>query len=281
MSVESKKLCEFAHVKLENFISEYKNCKKELTEEHVHDIRVALRRLMALTEIMYPLLEVSKRRSKNNIKLMKQKFKTFGPLRDIHTSILYIDDMKNDFPDLESFLKHLNILEEDLSKKLSKEFNKMEISDLKEISESLQKKMSKISKTDDIYKMLLASARTSFEDVISLLEKADSDDIKSIHKVRIAFKKFRYMIEVIDSINPVGRDFHDNMKAVQDILGNIQDLSVVEGLLCDFIEKEHPAECGILSIEYHELLKRQKALVESFLKSKEKLCSLNPRNIQH
>ena len=280
MSVESKKLCKFAQLKLENFISEYKNCKKEITEEHVHDIRVALRRLMALTEIMYPLLDISKKKSKNNIKLMKQKFKMFGPLRNIHISILYIDNMKKDFPDLESFSNHLNILEKDLSKKLSKEFNKMEISDIKKISELLQKKISKISKTDDVYNMLLTSAITSFEDVVSLLEKADPDDIKSIHKVRIAFKKFRYMIEVIDSINPVGQDFHDNMKSIQDILGNIQDLSVIELLLCDFIEKEHPAECGILSIEYHELLKRQKSLVNSFLQSKEKIYSLDPGNIR-
>lgn len=279
MSIESKKLSEFAQVKLEKFIREYKNCKKEFTKKHVHDIRIALRRLMALTEIVNPILGVSDKKTKNSLKLIKQKLKMFGPLRDVHISLLYIDEMQKEFPDLEAFFDHLNVLEGSLSKDLSKEFKKMDISNIKEISESLQKKLSKESKSDNLYDMLLSSATASFNNVISLLEDARPEDIASIHSVRIAFKNFRYMIEVIDSINPVGQDFHDNMKSVQDVLGIIQDLNVVEGLLCDFIEKKHPAECGILSIEYHELLKRQKSLVDSFLQSSEKIYSLDPHNL--
>ena len=57
-------------------------------------------------------------------------------------------------------------------------------------------------------------------------EKIDSDKPKSIHKVRIAFKKFRYACELMTDVLWLSEDEVGKMKAFQKRLWKIQDTEV-------------------------------------------------------
>jgi CHAD domain-containing protein len=65
----------------------------------------------------------------------------------------------------------------------------------------------------------------------------DSGQPTTIHRLRIAFKKFRYMVEVIYPVlqNPPS-DYLKRMHDYQAIMGDIQDMEVALHELADFGE---------------------------------------------
>ena len=67
------------------------------------------------------------------------------------------------------------------------------------------------------------------------LGRVDASDPATIHGVRLAFKKFRYMVEML---YPVLADFPKehlkNMKNYQGAMGRIQDIEVLLMILTDF-----------------------------------------------
>jgi len=278
MCSDSEKILDFSKSKWEKFKTEYKGCKKEISAENVHDIRVSLRRLMALNEILSPLLGISDKKAKKRCTLIKKNIKLFGPLRDVHIAIDHIQSLNADFPESRPFYNHLICMENKLSRRLSKNIESVDYRQIKHISNSLIRHISSCSEDSRLYSGLCQGAAYAFYDVMSKLQAASSDDMKSLHIVRVAFKRFRYMTEVIDRLNPLCQNSHDAMQQLQDSFGYIQDISVIEGLVSEFLNKNPSGSNSVRGIE-EELLKRQEDAAALLLCSTSLLDSLNPSRI--
>jgi CHAD domain-containing protein len=73
-----------------------------------------------------------------------------------------------------------------------------------------------------------------------LKERATSDDTSTIHKTRVAFKKFRYLVERLASHLPgVSKELLEAMRQYQTILGEIQDAEVMLRAFDKFARKRH------------------------------------------
>jgi CHAD domain-containing protein len=75
--------------------------------------------------------------------------------------------------------------------------------------------------------LMLQAVDEQFRKMMHRLQRINPSDPKTIHRVRIAFKKFRYMIEIIHPLIP---SYPENtfklMRDYQSVMGNIQDIQV-------------------------------------------------------
>lgn len=75
---------------------------------------------------------------------------------------------------------------------------------------------------------------------------ADPGNVRELHDMRIAFKRLRYLLEIFGVAFPVDLSpFVDEVKAMQDLLGDIHDRDVQVPMLQDHLEwldeREHMA----------------------------------------
>jgi CHAD domain-containing protein len=74
---------------------------------------------------------------------------------------------------------------------------------------------------------LIRSVETAFTNVVECRQHMQAADPTSIHRTRIAFKKFRYMMESMRPLLPgITPRRLAAMKAFQDVMGDLQDTDV-------------------------------------------------------
>jgi len=217
-----------------NYRMELKRCRAGFSNEAVHDLRVATRRMLALIQL---LNSISPRpRLQKLARAFKDQLDEFDDLRDTQVILAEISEILQELPQLQEFEKHLQFTEEKMLRTLRKKIKNLETSEvtrrIRKTHESIEGEMENDLETqimqaiDDAY--LLTKQRYAW---IDLVRPA------TIHRVRIAFKSLRYMVEII---HPMLNDFPtDNLKRMNDyqsLMGEIQDAEVFAQTLADFSE---------------------------------------------
>jgi CHAD domain-containing protein len=100
----------------ETFRSGLKRCQKKSSEEAVHDLRVATRRLMSLLDLLANIHhEGTLRQAQRRLKRLLDRF---GPLRDAQVQLRSVEKMLPSFPDLQGFYAYLVKRERKLVRRL-------------------------------------------------------------------------------------------------------------------------------------------------------------------
>src|SRR5919108_6094547 len=105
------------HDRWRTFRSELKRCQKQYSEEAVHDLRVATRRLISTLDLADCIRPKTKLREAR--RALKKQLDTFGPLRDVQVQLLAIGKMLPSFPELQEFYDSLMRRERKLVQRLS------------------------------------------------------------------------------------------------------------------------------------------------------------------
>ena len=218
-----------------NYRAELKRCRAEFSQEAVHDLRVATRRVLALIQL---LNAISPRpRLQKLSRAFEEQLDEFDDLRDTQVILAEISEIIHELPQLQDFQKHLQFTEERLLRTLRKKIKKLETSEvtkrIRRTHESVETAandelgMQILQAVDDVY--LITKQRHGW---IDLARSA------TIHRVRIAFNSFLYMVEII---HPLVKDFPvghlKRMNDYQSLLGEIQDVEVFTQTLADFSEQ--------------------------------------------
>ena len=217
-----------------NYLTELKRCRTEFSNEAVHDLRVATRRMMAIIQLLNSI--APRPRLRKIIRAFKEQLDEFDDLRDTQVILAEISETVQELPELQAFQKHEQLIEEKLLRTLRKEIKETNINELtkrihkthdaieNEIDEDLEAAI--MQAVDDAY--LITKQRLGWVD---LARPA------SIHRVRIAFKSFRYMVEII---HPLLKDFppinSEWMNNYQSLMGEVQDAEVFMQTLADYSE---------------------------------------------
>jgi CHAD domain-containing protein len=101
--------------------------------------------------------------------------------------------------------------------------------------------------------------------VLSLRDQVDPQDSATIHQVRVAFKKFRYLVELLQPVLP--RITVRQIEAMQDyqsLMGEIQDVETLQEALDEFVLRKKSHLGKYLNFRDY-LRKRRDALVQSYL----------------
>src|SRR5688572_17362878 len=212
--------------------AELKRCRAEFSNEAVHDLRVAARRMLALVQLLNSIAARPRLYKLN--RAFKDQLDEFDDLRDTQVILAEISETIKELPQLQRFQYHLQIVEENLLKTLRK---RLKVIDLFDVSKRIRKTRESLETNQDAE---LALQTLQAVDHAFLITKQrhgwiDSAQPATIHRVRIAFKAFRYMVEIIQ---PLLNDFPDgNLKQMNDyqsLMGEIQDVEVIMQTLADF-----------------------------------------------
>jgi len=192
------------------------------SERLIHDFRVASREMIALE----PLLRFAGAKKKT-LKKMKKWLKAFSTLRNLQMLQLMFADSAR------------------LQKLLQKEFT-LELAGLQPMLQSMfkpayQEQLKRLAEQTDplieqnkpaLFSALLDNWQETVEELRQTVDALDADQPSTLHKVRIRFKRFRYLTQYLKQsgmlVLPLKKS---QLKHWQESLGYIQDrVAAVEWL---------------------------------------------------
>ena len=217
-----------------NYRKEIKNCRDEFSNEAVHDLRVATRRVLAIIELLNSM--EPRPRFDKIIREFKDQLNEMDDLRDTQVILAEISETLNELPQLQPFEQQLQADEEKLLRTLRKKIKKFEPPDLEKRIDKTQASLEE-NESDDLESKALQAVDDAYQLTNERLAWVDATRAATIHRVRVAFKSLRYMIEII---HPLLKDYpNENLKRMNDYqsrMGEIQDSEVFMQTLADYSE---------------------------------------------
>jgi CHAD domain-containing protein len=211
-----------------------KTCRREFTEEAVHDFRVAARRLLSFLDLLRTVVQDP--RVQKTRRILKKQLDNLDDLRDMQVLLADIYETIHETPALQPFQEYLQHKEKKLLRTAHKEIKSLKLAGLSRRIQKLSKTIDALKQTDLDLSLFLA-VDEAYVIVNQRYALIDPRQPASIHRLRIAFKKFRYMVEVIYPILQNSMpDYLERMHNYQTTMGDIQDMEVALQELADFEE---------------------------------------------
>lgn len=217
--------------------SKLKRCQTEPTEETVHDLRIATRRLLALIDLLraiapHPRLQKLR-------KTLKNQLDDLDDLRDTQVMLVETSESLEELPEIEPFQKFLYKRERRLLRSTAKAIKHFKYSGVKKRMDNVRKKILKQKLDTILNSLLLQTADDQFGAVIRCYQLLDPANPATIHRTRVSFKKFRYMVEIVHPLIPNYPENHFKlMHEYQGVMGDIQDMEVLLSTFEDFAERD-------------------------------------------
>ena len=241
-------LLEALEKRWKNYRAELKRCRADFSNEAVHDLRTVSRRMLAFIQL---LNSISPRpRLQKLTRAFKDQLDEFDDLRDTQVILAEISETIQELPQLQKFQYHLQSVEEELLKTLRK---KLKVIDLFDVSKRIRRTRESLEAEadDNIIPQVLQAVDDAFLLAKQRHSWIDTAQPATIHRVRIAFKTFRYMVEII---HPLLNDFpQENLKRMHDyqaLMGEIQDVEVIMQTLADFPTRGASLDFGPVRLYY-------------------------------
>jgi CHAD domain-containing protein len=239
--------------------------RKKVSEKNVHDLRISVRRMLALLELMGPFCR--RERLLDAERRLNKFFKTSGLLRDVQAQRCAIQKELKRFPELAHFHKWLTRREERLARRFEKHIRCGAKPKLKAALLALHKGLRKAANKEKRQRLnpkdYLAKADARYQHLVELRAAVRANCPSTIHCLRIAFKAYRYMVEILKpEVFPVSQASLAAMREYQGVMGEIQDN---EMLLARMRKYEKAKRRITLSAFRSELKRRHAELINRFL----------------
>ncbi len=225
------------------FVEQASKSRERPTEKAIHDLRVAMRRVIALLEMIKPITARTSRAVV--LKQLKNHLKSLSTLRDVQVQILLTRKLSTDFPIMSSFLATMSAGEKAAMKQARREIGRIDMDTLgkklQDLKQSLDRYLSEKFMLEMAQSIVRGELSKSFAQTIYLRSEILHDTTGNdtlIHELRIAFKDFRYMVEVLRPTLP--RITIRSMKAMNRFqlrMGDIQDTDVLIAGLDRYVAK--------------------------------------------
>ena len=213
---------------------ELNRCRTEFSNEAIHDLRVAVRRLLAFLQLLNSISPRPRLRKLN--RAFKDQLDEFDELRDTQVILAELSEILRELPQLLEFQNHLRSEEQKILRSLRKKIKKLDTSESKKRIHKTCESIEKME--DDLEAQILQTVDDAF---LRVKQRFNADDLArpaSLHRVRVVFKSFRYMVEIVQ---PLLQDFPlENLKRMNDyqsLMGEIQDAEVFTQTLADYSER--------------------------------------------
>ena len=114
---------------------------------------------------------------------------------------------------------------------------------------------------DSLYEQILTATDERFARVLQAHTAVDLENIPSIHKLRIAFKKFRYTLEIVHPLIPNFPDVNfERMHSYQSKMGDIQDMEVASQRAAD-LDITRASSDELEAVSSHYALRLRTAMI--------------------
>jgi CHAD domain-containing protein len=256
----------------------FKRCREKLSEPAVHALRVESRRLLSTLALMVTIapraMEVALERE------LRDRLKALSRLRDTQVQIDTLEKMHRHARELAPFRKWLKSREGRLIKRCQRELADAKLGKstrrMEQLIHALREQTGRGHSRSNLQTRMIQATDEAFQSVMTRYRSAGPRDIAKLHRIRLSFKKFRYMAEVVAKVVPGISDRQlSTMQAFQKRMGNIQDLEVLLARLKKF-EAKFDLDEGFWTAFRQRLLRRRARLVRRFFASADRLTSLWP-----
>jgi CHAD domain-containing protein len=216
----------------EKYQSEFERGRNEFSNESIRALRVATRRLLALLQLLRlfnpsPRLQILRR-------TLKDQLDGFDDMRDTQVMLAEISETIQEIPSLLPFQAYLQKREARLLRSVEKKFKHIQASDIaKQILKTRKTLEDRTMKNLSV--RMLQAADDAFLVTQQKLGWVNVSESATIHNVRLAFKKFRYLVEIIHpTLENFPQENIQRMKEYQRKMGRIQDTNILLQTLADF-----------------------------------------------
>ena len=219
----------------------FKQCQKKLSRANVHRLRVETRRLRALMDLSDPLLPGD---APFKISLsFKTPFKASGRLRDTQVMLGNVERRPGRFPETKGFKKELRRREKRFGRQLERKLRRTKLKPLKNRMDALRRELrAALKPTEGRHRAgvcLLKSVDRAFANVVARRRSITPKNPHATHRTRIAFKKFRYMVEQLRPLMPrMAGGPRGKLRGYQKLMGDLQDCETLLAALDKFMREE-------------------------------------------
>jgi CHAD domain-containing protein len=161
-------------------------------------------------------------------RIYKDQIDSLDELRDTQVMLAEISETLETLPELLPLQKFLQKREKRLLNSAEHDVREFKSSLTTRHVEDVRTELAEPVADADLSAQLLAVVDEACHTVTQRMKLVDPAHPSSIHRVRIAFKKFRYMLEIIFPILPGYSIEHlKSMHNYQNVMGEIQDVEVM------------------------------------------------------
>ncbi len=217
---------------------QFEAAQQQISEDVVHDLRVAARRLLSMLAL---LRTVDANAPTDKLRrFVKTQLDDLDELRDSQVMLEEISHIFENLPRLAPIeIYEFQVYLEDREKKLlrlaQKDLNAASPSDIEHLVQELRLVAESHVRDELLFDKLLQAVDEANARVLERLQMVDAARPATIHRVRVAFKSFRYMIE---SVRPLVDGYPEDlvkcMHDYQDLMGSAHDVTVLLDTVHDF-----------------------------------------------
>lgn len=245
--------------KLDAISKEIEGVYKAEDKECIHQMRVASRRFRSALRAFKECFP--DKVAKKWMKQVRRLARTLGTARDLDVQIEFVSEFLSGLkdtrciPGVKRLLLRLSQQRESIQPEVISAVQKFESSGLiQDIRGHCQRliAISKLSKEErfplSLYQKAYAEIFSNLQDFLSFEQYVDHpEQPDKLHAMRIACKRLRYTMEIFSKLFEDGlKDYIEDAKAVQTLLGNFNDCVVWIRFLDKFLEDERAR-----TIEYY------------------------------
>jgi len=237
------------------------------SRKNVHDLRVSIRRFTTVMDL------VDRFNPDNMIRrariMLKEQLSELSTLRDVHVEMARVSRFLKEVPEMKSFYDDLRSKESNClkaAKKLPWKPNRRFIETAVNRAKIKLNARRTTTTTDSARQIVETSLDVAFDGLSKKLEPVTLADYTTIHKVRLAFKPVRYMLEMLQAVLPLDRRQLRTVTLLSRIMGQIQDLEVLMKDLVEFRWREETVLSAVLEI-WLDLERRKTETAQRFIKA--------------
>jgi CHAD domain-containing protein len=271
-------LAEALQTRWRSYRERLRRCQKDFSEEEVHELRVATRRLIAQLVLLSCVIRSASLEKARRI--LKRRMVALGELRDVQVQRACIADQAARFPELVLMLAWLQRRERRLAKSAVKQVRGFKTKKLEKwvyaLSDDLRGKSRGARAQRRLAPAVLGATANAFAEAVARRRAIDLADLGTIHQTRVAFKRFRYMVESLSpGITGLSKRQLRALAHYQRKMGIIQDLEVLQACVTRVIREHQKAEALLRPFDRYLRQRRARAL-RSFLRSADRLFEFWP-----
>jgi len=252
-------------------------CQEAFSETSVHDLRIETRRMLALLDLLRALhFEDSLRKTR---KIFKRRLDAFDELRDTQVQLLLLKPLRRDFPEARDFDLVLRRREKRLIGELRRDIKRMKQLRLERRLKALEKQVREsaaASSPERTRALAISALHGTYDCVTALRQRVRRSRTETIHRLRVAFKRFRYVSELLKPLFPkLTLKQLSQMQAYQGLMGDIQDMEVLITAVKQAVQLVLLPAHAVRHL-LKELMRRRRALIDAFMAAGDRLFEFQP-----
>ena len=261
-----------------SYREQLRHCRRKVSAKAVHELRVATRRLLSQFALLSCVAHSAAPEKARRI--LKRRLAALGDLRDAQVLRLFTDEQADRFPDLAPLRAWLRRRERRLVKAAAGEVNRCKTRKLEKcISATIADLAANAGASraqERLAAAVLRATARAFAEAVARRRAIRLPDLRTIHQTRVAFKRFRYMVEALSPrLTGLSKRQLRVLAVYQRKMGIIQDLEVMQACLARFLG-ENPKRAARLRPFTRYLRRRRARALRSFLQSADRLYTFWP-----